>query len=132
MNIALIAHDSKKELMIQFCIAYSGILSKHSLCATGSTGKLISEATGLQVQRYLNGAHGGAEQITARVSCDEIDVLFFFRDPINAKSDEPNDINVLRVCDVRNIPLATNIGTGEALIHALERGDLDWRENIRI
>lgn len=131
MNIALIAHDSKKELMVQFCIAYSGILARHSLCATGTTGKLIKEATGLQVQRYLSGAHGGAEQIIARISCNEIDVLFFFRDPISAKANEPNDVNVLRVCDVRNIPLATNIATGEALIHALERGDLDWRENMK-
>jgi len=131
MNIALIAHDSKKELMVQFCIAYSGILSRHNLCATGTTGKLVGEATGLQIQKYLSGSQGGAEQIIARISCDEIDVLFFFRDPISANPSEPNDINVLRVCDVRNIPVATNIATGEALIHALERGDLDWREIAR-
>jgi methylglyoxal synthase len=85
----------------------------------------------LQIQKYLSGAQGGAEQIIARISCDEIDVLFFFRDPISANPSEPNDINVLRVCDVRNIPVATNIATGEALIHALERGDLDWREIAR-
>ena len=131
MNIALIAHDSKKELMVQFCIAYSGILSRHSLCATGKTGRLIKEATGLQIQGYLPGEHGGAEQIIALISCNEVDVLFFFRDPISAKPNEPNDVNVLRVCDVRNIPMATNIATGEALIHALERGDLDWRENMK-
>ncbi|MDR2558023.1 MAG: methylglyoxal synthase [Oscillospiraceae bacterium] len=131
MNIALIAHDSKKELMVQFCIAYSGILSRHSLCATGTTGKLVGETTGLQIQKYLSGSRGGAEQIISLISCNEIDVLFFFRDPISAKPNEPNDMNILRVCDVQKIPVATNIATGEALIHALERGDLDWRENVK-
>lgn len=128
MNIALIAHDSKKELMIQFCIAYGGILSRHNLCATGTTGKQVSEATGLHIQRYLSGSQGGDQQICARISCNEIDVLLFFRDPINPKSNEPNDMNLLRLCDVHNVPVATNIATAEALILALERGDLDWRE----
>ena len=128
MNIALIAHDSKKELMIQFCIAYCGILSRHNLCATGTTGKQVSEATGLHIQRYLSGSQGGDQQICARISCNEIDVLLFFRDPINPKSNEPNDMNLLRLCDVHNVPVATNIATAEALILALERGDLDWRE----
>lgn len=128
MNIALIAHDSKKELMIQFCIAYCGILSRHNLCATGTTGKQVSEATGLHIQRYLSGSQGGEQQICARISCNEIDVLLFFRDPINPKSNETNDMNLLRLCDVHNVPVATNIATAEALILALERGDLDWRE----
>lgn len=128
MNIALIAHDSKKELMIQFCIAYCGILSRYNLCATGTTGKQVSEATGLSIQRYLSGSQGGDQQICARISCNEIDVLLFFRDPINPKSNEPNDMNLLRLCDVHNVPVATNIATAEALILALERGDLDWRE----
>ena len=128
MNIALMAHDSKKELMVQFCIAYSGILSHHNLCATGTTGKQVSEATGLHIQRYLSGSQGGDQQICARISCNEIDVLLFFRDPINPKSNEPNDMNLLRLCDVHNVPVATNIATAEALILALERGDLDWRE----
>ena len=127
MNIALIAHDSKKELMVQFCIAYCGILSKHTLCATGTTGKMVSEATGLGIQRYLSGSQGGDQQIAARISCNEIDLLLFFRDPISAKPNEPNDMNLLRLCDVHNIPVATNIATAEALIHSLERGDLDWR-----
>ena len=94
MTIAIIAHDSKKELMVQFCIAYCGILSKYNLCATGTTGKLVSEATGLNIQRYLGGAQGGGQQIAARISCNEIDVLLFFRDPINPKSNEPNDMNL--------------------------------------
>lgn len=130
MNIALTAHDAKKELMVQFCIAYYGILSRHSLCATGTTGKLVVEATGLQIQRYLGGSQGGGQQIASHVSCGEIDILFFFRDPINAKNID-DDIGLLRVCDIRNIPVATNIATGEALIHALERGDLDWITYMR-
>lgn len=130
MNIALIAHDTKKELMVQFCIAYCGVLSKHNLCATGTTGKMVAEATGLNVQRYLSGSLGGDQQIAARISCNEIDLLLFFRDPISVKPHEPNDMNLLRLCDVHNIPVATNIATAEALIHALERGDLDWRDIV--
>lgn len=128
LNIALIAHDSKKELMIQFCIAYCGILSKHNLCATGTTGKKVSTATGLNIHRYLNGSQGGQEEISARVSLGEIDLLLFFRDPITPKPSEPDALSLLRLCDVHNVPVATNIATAEALIHALERGDLDWRE----
>lgn len=130
MNIALIAHDTKKELMVQFCIAYCGVLSKHNLCATGTTGKMVAEATGLNVQRYLSGSQGGDQQIAARISCNEIDLFLFFRDPISVKLHEPNDMNLLRLCDVHNIPVATNIATAEALIHALERGDLDWRDIV--
>ena len=130
MNIALIAHDTKKELMVQFCIAYCGVLSKDNLCATGTTGKMVAEATGLNVQRYLSGSQGGDQQIAARISCNEIDLLLFFRDPISVKPHEPNDMNLLRLCDVHNIPVATNIATAEALIHALERGDLDWRDIV--
>ena len=131
MNIALIAHDSKKELMVQFCIAYCGILSRYNICATGTTGKLVSEATGLHIQRFMSGPQGGDQQLASSISCNEIDLLLFFRDPLNAKSHEPNDINILRLCDVHNIPVATNIATAEALIHALERGDLDGREYMR-
>lgn len=130
MNIALIAHDTKKELMVQFCIAYCGVLSKHNLCSTGTTGKMVAEATGLNVQRYLSGSQGGDQQIAARISCNEIDLLLFFSDPISVKPHEPNDMNLLRLCDVHNIPVATNIATAEALIHALERGDLDWRDIV--
>lgn len=132
MNIALIAHDSKKELMVQFCIAYCGILNRHELCATGTTGKMVSEATGLHIQRFLSGPQGGGQQIAAKISCNEVDILIFFRDPIKINQEEPNDTRLLRLCDVHNIPVATNIATAEALIHALERGDLDWRENMRI
>lgn len=127
MNIALIAHDAKKELLVQFCIAYCGILSQHNLCATGTTGKIVSEATGLEISRFLSGSQGGGEQIASRIGCDEIDMVLLFRDPIHAKPNEPNDANILRLCDVHNIPIATNIATAEVLIHGLERGDLDWR-----
>ena len=130
MNIALIAHDSKKELMTQFCIAYCGILSKHNLCATGSTGKLVSVASGLNIEKYLSGSQGGDQQIGSRIACDEIDLLLMFRDPLNPKPGEPNEANLLRLCDVHNIPVATNIATAEALIHSLERGDLDWRDIV--
>ena len=130
MNIALIAHDSKKELMVQFCIAYCGILSRHNICATGTTGKLVAEATGLNIQRFLSGSQGGDQQIGARIACNEIEVLLFFRDPLTAKDSEPNEMNLLRLCDVHNIPVATNIATAEVLIHGLERGDLDWRNII--
>ena len=106
MTIALIAHDSKKELMVQFCTAYCRILSQHKLVATGTTGKLIAEATGLQVQRFLAGVQGGDQQIASRIACNEIDLLLF------------------------NIPMATNIATAEVLIHGLERGDLDWRDIV--
>lgn len=126
MNIAIMAHDAKKELMVQFCSAYCGILSKHKLISTNTTGIMVSEATGLPIKRYLSGK-GGAEQIIALLSCNEVDILLFFRDPINQKSDA-NDMNLLRLCDVHNVPFATNIATAEALILALERGDLDWRE----
>ena len=132
MNIALIAHDAKKELMVQFCIAYCGILSHHTLCATGTTGKMVSEATGLEIQRFLGGSQGGDQQIAARIACNEIDLLLVFRDPLTPKPHEPNDINhLLRLCDMHNIPVATNIATGEVLIHGLERGDLDWRNIVK-
>lgn len=130
MNIALIAHDSKKELMVQFCIAYSGILSQHNICATGTTGKLVAEATGLRIFRFLSGAQGGDQQVAARIACNEIDLLILLRDPLTMKPNEPDEANLIRLCDVHTIPLATNIATAEALIHALEKGDLDWRNIV--
>lgn len=132
MNIALIAHDSKKELMVQFCIAYCGVLSRHNLCATGTTGKLVAEATGIQIVRFLSGEQGGDQQIAARISCNEIDLLLFFRDPLKQGNStvDTNEANMLRLCDMHNIPVATNIATAEALIHALEHGDLDWRNIV--
>lgn len=131
MNIALIAQDSKKELMVQFCIAYSGVLGRHKLCATATTGKVVSEATGLSITRFLSGTQGGVEQVASRIACNEVDLLLFFRDPMAYNSYEMGEASLIRLCDVHNIPLATNIATAEALIHALERGDLDWRELVK-
>ena len=131
MTIALIAHDAKKEIMVQFCIAYCGILSKHNLVATGSTGKFVSEATGLNIIQFLGGSQGGSQQIAARIGCNEIDLLLLFRDPLNPRPNDPDESVLLRLCDVHNIPVATNIATAEVLIHGLERGDLDWRDIVK-
>lgn len=128
MEIAIIANDKKKELITEFCIAYCGILAKHNICATAITGKYISEATGLKVQRMLAGAHGGSEQIAARIAYNEIDLLIFLRDPSSESEYLDNTLQLIRLCDSHNIPVATNIATAEALILALGRGDLDWRE----
>ena len=130
MEIALIADDSKKELLTQFCIAYCGILSKHSICATNTTGKLVAEATGLEIERLLPGSHGGAAQLTSRISYNEIDLLLYFRSTNIKDRFKEAEYEMLRMCDKQNVPVATNIGTAESLIQALERGDLDWRENI--
>lgn len=129
MNIALIAHDQKKELMAAFCIAYKGILCKHSLYATGTTGAIIEEASGLMVQKFSPGLLG-EQQITARVAYNEMDLVIFFRDPISAKEHEPEIDNLLKHCDMNNIPFATNVATAEVLIQGLQRGDLDFRNNI--
>lgn len=130
MNIAIIAHDAKKELMTQFCIAYCGILSRHRLCATGTTGKLVADATGLEITRFLSGSQGGDQQIGSLIACNEIDMLLIFSDPLDPKEHEPNVNSLLRICDVHNVPAATNIATAEALIHSLDRGDLDWRDIV--
>ena len=130
MNIALIADDAKKELMVQFCIAYRGILSKHILCATGITATTVSDATGLKIRKFMAGDQGGAEQIVARVACNEIDLVLFFRDPISNPKHNQIEANLLQFCDSQNIPIATNIATAEVLIHGLERGDLEWRNIV--
>lgn len=132
MDIALIADDTKKELMTQFCIAYCGILSKHNLCATSTTGRYVSEATGLDIDLLFAGEHGGQQQITSRISYNEIDVLLYFRStsPNVNRDVQDSDYNLLRMCDVHNVPVATNIATAEVLITALDRGDLDWREIV--
>ena len=128
MNIAISAQDAKKELMVRFCIAYCGVLSRHKLCSTAATGKLVSDATGLVVTTFLGSVQGGCEQIASRVSCGEVDMVIFFRDATrpDLMGDSENDL--LRLCDLHTIPLATNLATAEVLIHGLERGDLDWRK----
>ena len=127
MNIGLIAHDSKKTLMQNFCIAYRGILSKHNLFATGTTGRLIEEVTNLSVHKYLAGPLGGKQQIAQ----NDIDALIFLRDPQSPKPHEPEVNDVIRLCDMHNIPMATNLATAEIIVLAIDRGDLDWREMYR-
>lgn len=127
MNIALIAHDKKKDDMVNLCIAYQQILKNHTLCATGTTGRLIAEATGLEIHRFLSGPLGGDQQIGARVAYNRIDLVIFLRDPLTAQPHEPDVNALLRLCDVHNIPLATNMATAEVMLKAVERGDLDWR-----
>ncbi len=130
MEIAIIAHDLKKELMTQFCIAYCGILSKHNLCATSITAKYISEATGLEIERLMTGMQGGMQQIASRISCNEIDVLLYFKDTRQDATPDEGEAELLRLCDLYNVPVATNIATAEVIVTALDRGDLDWREII--
>ena len=128
MNIGLVAHDSKKKLMQNFCIAYRGILAKNQLFATGTTGRLIEEVANLSVHKYLTGQLGGSQQLGADIENNYIDLVIFLRDPLTPKSHEPDVDNIVRLCDTHNIPLATNLATAELLIHSLDRGDLDWRE----
>ena len=128
MNIALIAHDAKKKLMQNFCIAYRGILRKNDLYSTGTTGRLIEEVTNLNIHKCLAGHLGGEQQIGAQIENNEIDLVIFLRDPLNPKKHEPDVNNVVHLCDTHNIPLATNLASAELLIKALDRGDLEWRE----
>ena len=131
MNIGLIAHDAKKKLMQNFCIAYRGILSKHELYATGTTGRLIEEVANLNVHKYLAGHLGGEQQMAAQIEHNEIDLVVFLRDPLTSKIHETDVNNAVKLCDTYNIPLATNLATAELLIKALDRGDLEWREMYR-
>lgn len=131
MNIALIAHESKKELMIQLCIAYKGILKNHNLFATAGTGRLVEEATGIPVNCFLSGPLGGYQQIAARIAYNEIDFLIFLRDPLNSETVEHDIDELIKLCDIHTIPVATNLATAEILIMGLERGDFGWRDIVR-
>ncbi|MCP1109214.1 methylglyoxal synthase [Lachnospiraceae bacterium PF1-21] len=128
MNIGLIAHDSKKSLMQNFCIAYRGILSKHNLFATDTTGRLVEDVTNLSIHKYLAGPLGGKQQLGAQIAQNGIDALIFLREPTNPKPHEPEVNDVIKLCDLYNIPMATNLATAELIILAIDRGDLDWRE----
>lgn len=132
MNITLMAHDKKKELMVQFCTAYKSVLSKHNLSATATTGRLVAEATGLPVTLYLSHNQGGHQQFDARIAYNEIDLVLLFTDPNNSDPWEDQQVvQTLHLCDAHNVPMATNLATAEMLILGLQRGDLDWREMIR-
>lgn len=128
MNIALIAHDKKKDDMIQFATAYKLILEKHKLFATGTTGLRIMEATGLEINRFQSGPLGGDQQIGAYIAQNEMDMILFFRDPLTAQPHEPDVSALMRLCDVYGVPLATNMGTAEILIRGLAEGHLEWRK----
>lgn len=126
MNIALMCHNRKQELMVQFCTAYCGILSKHTVCATNATGRMVAEATGLPVNLFLSHEHGGIEQIGQRIIYNEIDMVLFFNYPKDTDMDD-SVMYISRLCDEHSVPMATNVATAELLIHGLARGDLDWR-----
>lgn len=130
MKIALIAHDRMKEEIVQLALAYEAILSEHELFATGTTGQRIMDATSLTLKRCLSGPMGGDQQIGAKIAQNEMDLIIFLRDPLTAQPHEPDIIALLRLCDVHKIPFATNLGTAEILLRALERGELDWREIV--
>ena len=130
MKIALIAHDEKKNEMVNFTIAYEHIFSEHTLYATGTTGKRIMEETELAVNRLMSGPLGGDQQIGAMVAMGNLDLIIFFRDPLTAQPHEPDVSALLRLCDVYGIPLATNIATAELLLRAVEKGDFAWREMV--
>ena len=128
MKIALIAHDRKKENLIEFSIAYQHILAEHDLYATGTTGQLISDATGLEITKFKSGPLGGDQQIGALIASDEMDMVFFFRDPLTAQPHEPDVAALVRLCDLYHVPLATNMGTAEILLKGLQEGFVDWRK----
>ena len=131
MNIGLIAHDNKKKLMENLCIAYIHILCKHDIYATGTTGRLVEEATGLPVQKYLSARLGGEQQMGAQIANNDVDLMIFLRDPISPHSYESQVNSILHLCDMHNIPLATNLATAEVMLLALDRGDLDWRNVMK-
>jgi len=130
MDIALMAHDRRKELMVQFCIAYCGILANHSLCATNTTGRLVSEATGLPITLYMSCNQGGSQQIGSRIAYNELDMVLYFCDPLLVEEYQGSVKDIARLCDQHNVPFASNVATAEVLIHGLKRGDLDWRDIV--
>jgi len=131
MNIALIAHDKKKQDIIEFAIAYEEVFKRHALYATGTTGKLIEEATELSIRKFQPGPLGGDQQIGSLIANDEMDMVIFFRDPLTAQPHEPDVRALMQLCDVHLIPIATNIAAAEIMIHGLERGDFTWRKIVK-
>ena len=131
MNITLMAHDKKQELMVQFCTAYKSILAKHNLSATATTGRLVAEATGLPVTLFLSHSQGGHQQVNARIAYNEIDMVLLFSDPNGMDPWEDQQIvQTIHLCDTHNVPIATNLASAEMLILGLQRGDLDWRDIV--
>lgn len=131
MNIAFLAHDKKKELMVQFCTAYKSVLAKHTLFATASTGRLIAEHTGLNITMLYSHKQGGHQQINARIAYNEIDLVLLFSDPNTIDPwDDGQTLETIRNCDRQNVPIATNLASAELAIMGLQRGDLDWRDML--
>ncbi len=130
MNIALIAHDKKKNDMISLAMKYKDVLKKHTLYATGTTGTLVMGETGLSIRRMKSGPLGGDQQIGAMIAANELDLIIFLRDPLTAQPHEPDVSALLRLCDVQNIPLATNLASSTVMLNAVDRGELDWRMNV--
>ena len=130
MNVGIIAHNSKKPLIEDFCIAYKNILAKHEVYATGTTGRRIEEVTNLRVHKFLPGSMGGDKQITEMIERGDIDMVIFFYNPLLNSPKEPSIDAICRACDNYNIPIATNIATAESLILGLANGDLEWRERV--
>ena len=128
MNIGFIAHESKKKLLQNFCIAYRGILSKHQLYATGTSGRLIEEATNLDVHKLHAGHVGGEQQMASMIEQNQMDLVIYLREPLAPQKHDPDVKRIFHLCDTHNIPLATNLATAEMVIKSLDRGELDWRE----
>ena len=131
MNIGLIAHDAKKTLLQNLCVAYRSVLSRHSLYATGTSGRLVEEATGLPVHKFLAGHVGGVQQMGSQIEQNDLDLVIFLRDPEKPKKHEPDVHRIIHLCDLHTIPIATNLATAEMLIKSLDRGEIDWREMYR-
>ena len=129
MTIAIMSHTKKQDLMVQFCTAYCGVLSKHAICGTNATGRMVADATGAPVQLFLSHEHGGIEQIGQRIIYNEIDLVLFFNSPLDDQMDK-DIMYIARLCDQHSVPMATNVATAELLIHGLARGDLDWRKGM--
>lgn len=130
MNVAFVAHDRKKEEMINFVIAYQAMFEEHTLFSTGTTGRLITENTKLNIMKFRSGPLGGDQQIGAMVAQNELDLLIFFRDPLVSQPHETDITALLRLCDVYGIPVATNLASAELLVHSLKRGEFHWRDVI--
>ena len=128
MNVGFVAHSSKKRLMQDFCIAYKGILSKHQLFATATTGRLVEEVTNLKIHKFLPGHLGGQQQMAAQIANNDMDMVIFLRDPNHPAAHEPDVNDIVKLCDLYNIPIATNLATAELLVLALGNGELEWRE----
>ena len=128
MNVVLIAHEAKKKLMQNFCIAYRGILSRHDIYATETTGRLVEEASGIQVHKFLAGHLGGVQQIATQIESNQMDLVIFLRNPMDHITPDNDFLNISTLCDIHNIPLASNLASAELMIKSLERGDLDWRD----